>query len=321
MHKAFNNDLRCYAALRFIAYDAFPNDEGRNQFVGEARSASHIHHPSLASVFPLELIQQRYLYATEFCDGETLASRVARDGPLEMLPALTIMSQVAAGLELASSAGLLHRNISAGNIMLIQEDEEISVKVLDLALPSRMGAGPESILRQEYEFSAPEEIAGKAVDVRSGVYSLGALLYYMLAGAESYKLVRAKSLANEEVSLDDTVGLSPHVAAILRNALCHDPARRAATFAELRDAIDKVLHAPKRLQLEVVALPAEAESADSAAMTQELPFVESTRVEAKEGGPPPARDRGCCCAKISRTAYPGKAAWIGAAGHGSSIEA
>ena len=96
--------------------------------------------------------------------------------------------------------------------MLIQEDEEISVKVLDLALPSRTAAGHESILRQDYEFSAPEEIAGKAVDVRSGVYSLGALLYYMLASAESYKLIRAKSLANEEVSLDDTVGLSPHVA-------------------------------------------------------------------------------------------------------------
>ena len=289
VHKAFNNDLRCYAALRFIAYDAFPNDEGRNQFAGEARSASHIHHPSLASVFPLELIQQKYLYATEFCDGETLASRVAREGPLEVLPALTIVSQVAAGLELASSAGLLHRNISAENIMLIQEDEEISVKVLDLALPSRTAAGHESILQQDYEFAAPEEIAGKAVDVRSGVYSLGALLYYMSAGAESYKLIRAKSLANEEVSLDDTVGFSPHVATILRNVLCHDPARRIATFAELRDAIDKVLQAPKRLQLEVVALPAQAEPTDSAAVTQELPFVESTRVEAKEGGSPPAR--------------------------------
>ncbi len=288
VHKAFNNDLRCYAALRFIAYDAFPSDEGRNQFVGEARSASHIHHPSLASVFPLELIQQRYLYATEFCDGETLASRVARDGPLEMLPALTIMSQVAAGLELASSAGLLHRNISAENIMLMQEDEDFSVKVLDLALPSRTAAAHESNSRHDCEFSAPEEIAGKAVDVRSGVYSLGALLYYMLAGAESYKLVRAKSLANEEVSLDDMVGFSPQVADILRNALCHDPAGRTATFADLRDAIDKVLQAPKRLQPEVVALPAQ-EPVDSAAMTQDLPFLESTRVEAREEVPPAAR--------------------------------
>ena len=135
VHKAFNNDLRCYAALRMIARSAFPSDEVRDQFVSEVRSAAHIHHPSLASVFPLELIEDKYLYATEFCDGETLAERIARDGCLATVPALDIISQIAAGLDLASSAGLFHRNLTAENVMLVQEDEEISVKVLDLALP------------------------------------------------------------------------------------------------------------------------------------------------------------------------------------------
>jgi serine/threonine protein kinase len=304
VHKAFNNDLRCYAALRIIAHDAFPNDEERNQFVSEVRSASHIHHPTMASVFPLESIQQKYLYATEFCDGETLASRVARDGPLETRSALTIMSQVSAGLELASSAGLLHRNISAENIMLIQEDEEICVKVLDLALPPRSAAEHKSILRHDCEFSAPEVIAGGAVDVRSGVYSVGALFYYMLAGAESYKLVRAKSLANEEISFDDPAGFSAHVGVMLRNTFCADPAKRTATFAELRDAADKVLKAPRRPQPEAGALPARAEPLDSAAVTQDLPFLGSTpaRVEVAAAQKP----RGLVIpAKLLGSAQPG----------------
>ena len=253
VHKAFNYDLRCYAALRIIARSAFQSDEVREQFIIEVRSAAHIGHPSLASVFPLELIEDRYLYATEFCDGETLTERITRDGCLGMLPALNIISQIAAGLDVASSAGLLHRNITAENIMLMQEDEEISAKVLDLALPARRVAENNSILRHDCDFSSPEETAGKGIDARSGVYSLGALLYYIQAGAEKYALFRAKSLANEEVSFDDAVDFSPRVAVILKNALCHNPGERIATFAELRDAIHDVLNAPKRFESELVA--------------------------------------------------------------------
>jgi serine/threonine-protein kinase len=174
--------------------------------------------PAWPAVFPLELIEDRYLYATEFCDGETLAERITRDGCLGMLPALNIISQIAAGLDVASSAGLLHRNITAENI-LVQEDEEIfSAKVLDLALPARRVAENNSILRHDCDFSSPEETAGKEIDARSGVYSLGALLYYIQVGAEKYALLRAKSLANEEVSFDDAVDFSPRVAVILKNA-------------------------------------------------------------------------------------------------------
>jgi serine/threonine protein kinase len=274
VHKAFNYDLRCYAALRILARSAFQSDEVRAQFVTEVRSAAHIGHSSLAVVFPLELIEDKYLYATEFCDGEILTERITRDGCLGMLPALNIISQIAAGLDVASSAGLLHRNITAQNIMLVQEDEEISVKVLDLALPARRVAEDKSILRHECDFSSPEETAGKGIDVRSGVYSLGALLYYIQAGAEKYALFRAKSLANEEVSFDNAVDFSPGVAVILKNALCHNPGERMATFAELRDAIHDVLNAPKRFESEPVARSLQAEPVDSAAATQALPYVE-----------------------------------------------
>jgi serine/threonine protein kinase len=273
VHKAFNNDLRCYAALRMIARSAFPGDEVRDQFVSEVRSAAHIHHPSLASIFPLELIEDKYLYATEFCDGEILAERIARDGRLGTIPALDIVGQIAAGLDVASSAGLIHRNITAENIMLVQEDEEVAVKVLDLALPARKLAG--NALRHDCDFSSPEESAGKVVDVRSGVYSLGALLYYIQAGAEKYALFRAKSVANEEVSFDDGMDFSPRVLAILKTALRNDPGERIATFAELRDAIHEVLIAPKRIKSEVAARPVEAEPVDSAAATQALPSSES----------------------------------------------
>ncbi len=217
------------------------------------------------------------MYATEFCDGETLAERITRDGRLGTVPALDIISQIAAGLDLASSAGLLHRNLTAENVMLVQEDEEISVKVLDLALPARRLVENDSTLRHDCNFSSPEESAGKVVDVRSGVYSLGALLYYIHAGAEKHALFRAKSLANEDVSFDEGVDFSARVLAILKTALRNDPGERMATFAELRDAIHEVLIAPKQIKSEVAARPVEAEPVDSAAATQALPSSESRR--------------------------------------------
>ena len=255
VHKAFNNDLRCYAALRTIARDAFRDEELRVRFVSEVQKAAHIRHPNLASVFPLEVFDDGYLYATEFCDGEILTERLIREGCLETTPALNVIGQMAAALDEASAAGLFHRNISAENVMLVQEDEEISVKLLDLGLPARRLATKVSIPPHACEFSSPEEGAGKEIDVRSGVYSLGALLYYIRAGAGRYALLRAKSLANEELSFDDAIEVSPRFAGILRNTLSHDPAGRIATFAELRDAIHEALSEPKRPRLEVNPRP------------------------------------------------------------------
>ena len=240
--------------------------------------------------------------------AKLLTERITRDGCLGMLPALNIISQIAAGLDVASSAGLLHRNITAENIMLVQEDEEISVKVLDLALPARRVAENNSILRHDCDFSSPEETAGKGIDVRSGVYSLGALLYYIQTGAEKYALFRAKSLANEEVSFDDAVDFSPRVAVILKNALCHNPGERIATFAELRDAIHDVFNAPKRFESELVARSVtQAEPVDSAAATQALPYVESPQEpEVKEKVSPIVRVESAATPKARGLMIPSK---------------
>jgi serine/threonine protein kinase len=252
VYKAFNDDLCCYAAVRLIARDAFPSKELREQFVSDVGRAVHIRHHSLASVFPLELIDEGYLYATEFCEGETLPECMKRARCLGILSALDIGRQIAGALDVASSAGLLHRNIRAENVMLVQDDEEISVKMLDLALPSTSLAGKNSRLRHDCDFASPEECDGKPIDVRSGVYSLGSLLYYIQAGAEKYALFRAKTLASKKISFAGQLGVPPETALIFKNTLCHDPRERIPTFAKFRDAIEEVLNAPKRLESGVI---------------------------------------------------------------------
>jgi serine/threonine protein kinase len=249
--------LRCYAALTVIPKAAFPSDESREQFAREVQIAAGIRHRSLASVFPLELIEGSYVYAMEFCDGETLADRTMRSDRIAALDALKIANQIAAGLETASAAGLLHRNITADNILLPQEDDEISAKVLGLALPSRSALGGSSDAPPELDFRSPEEIAGKGIDVRSGIYSLGALLYFMEAGPEEYALFRARLLRDEAGNLFGNVeDFSHRIGMVVTNTACHDPQKRIPTFAELVGAIDRARTAPEQFNIqEIPSLP------------------------------------------------------------------
>jgi serine/threonine protein kinase len=258
--KAFNLDLRCYAALVVIPKAAFSSGQVRQQFEDEVRTATGVHHRNVASIFPLDVINDSYLYAMEFCNGETLAARATRSGCLETFEALDIAKQIAAGLEATSSAGLLHRNIGPDNVMVLEEDGEISVKVLGLALPAGGTVESLSPTSQEADFRSPEEIAGKDIDIRSGIYSLGALLYFMEAGLEKYKEFRARLKENEAQNpFENAEDLSHRISMVVRQTICQEPNKRIATFAELIDAIDRARTAPEPSAVQTVATVPQAD--------------------------------------------------------------
>jgi serine/threonine protein kinase/TPR repeat protein len=260
VYKAFNNKLRCYAALRMIPRGDFADEESREKFANEIRLASYIRHRGLATVFPLESAEDAYLYATEFCDGETLADRLAREGRLSTAQALSVGSQVAAALDTVGAAGLLHRRMTAHNIILMEgEEDDFTVKVVDLALP--LTSFPDNQAPTlDCDFRSPEETGGKGIDSRSAIYSLGALLYYMLGGLENYRLFRPNSLADQGDPIDDSMNLAPGLEAILNKTLCYDPDSRIQTFAELRDLLDEVSHAPAPAKSHVADKPARTDA-------------------------------------------------------------
>ena len=260
--KAFNHDLRCYAALKVIPKAAFPTQELHEQFAREVHIASSIRHRSLAAVFPLETISDSYLYAMEFCNGETLAARATRSGCLETFEALDIAKQIADGLEATNSAGLFHRNISPANVMVLEEDGEISVKVLGLGLPAGGTVESLSPTSQEADFRSPEEIGGKDIEIRSGIYSLGALLYFMEAGLDKYKEFRARLKENETQNpFENAEDLSHRVSMVVRQTICQEPNKRIATYGELIDAIDRTRTAPEPSAVQPVATVPQADDA------------------------------------------------------------
>jgi Protein kinase domain len=179
-------------ALKLLP-DYLTDDELRiRRFKQEARAASALNHPNVLTIYEIEQADGRHFIATEFVEGETLRQRLkgGRLGPRE---ALGVAAQIANALSKAHEAGIVHRDIKPENVML---DAEGRVKVLDFGLakqtrPSGGGDGDgdtlgvhtaAGVLMGTTAYMSPEQARGLAVDARTDVWSLGVVLYEMLAG-------------------------------------------------------------------------------------------------------------------------------------------
>src|SRR6266516_725237 len=184
-------------ALKFLP-SYFTKDEGRlRRFAQEARAASGLNHPNILTIHEIGEADGRRFMATEFIAGETLRQRIAV-GRLKPGEALNIDEQVASALAAAHAEGIIHRDIKPENIM--QRRDGI-VKVLDFGLAKlteQREAGPEEATRELVKsetgavigtvaYMTPEQARGLAVDARTDIWSLGVLLYEMLAGRAPFE--------------------------------------------------------------------------------------------------------------------------------------
>src|SRR5204863_3711965 len=148
------------------------------------------------------------------------------------------------------------------------------------ALPSRSVLEPVSTPAR-LDFRSPEEIAGKNVDVRSGIFSLGGLLYLMAAGPEKYASFRARLMENQAGNpLAHDEELSHRISMVVRDAVQHDPKKRIATFVELIDLIDRarIAREPPRNEPALVHPPA----LEAAEPQENPPTEESEKTQVPE---------------------------------------
>ena len=177
---------------------AFTKDRERlRRFEQEARAASALNHPNILTIHEIGEVNDRRFIATEFVDGETLREKMI-DGPLKIADALKIAEQIASALAQAHGAGIIHRDIKPENIMLRRDG---IVKVLDFGLAKlteQKEVGAEDATRQLVQTSAgvvmgtvaymsPEQARGLATDERTDIWSLGVVLYEMLAGRAAFE--------------------------------------------------------------------------------------------------------------------------------------
>ncbi|HEX9312695.1 MAG TPA: protein kinase, partial [Actinomycetota bacterium] len=159
-------------------------EDGRfvERFRREARATAGLSHPNVAGVFDYVEDGDRPFLVMELIEGETLADRLARQGRLPWREAAAIIEPAAAALEAAHRAGIVHRDVKPGNIMITRTGH---VKVMDFGIAAATWAAPLTATGAAMgtaTYISPEQASGKGAGPESDVYSLGVVLYEMLTG-------------------------------------------------------------------------------------------------------------------------------------------
>ena len=260
------------------------------RFRREAMSAASLNHPNIVGVYDWGQVDTTYYIAMEFVQGRTLADILAKHERLSVLQACDIALDIAAALSSAHAAGVAHRDIKPANIIVSATGH---VKVADFGIARAIGAAIEQGLTQTgavmgtATYFSPEQAQGAQPDPRSDLYSLGVIMYEMLAGEPPFTGENAISIAykqvhNVPVSLRSMhPELAPAFSAIVMKCLAKDPNRRYATALALADDLRRFIDGK-----EVRALLDEQSALDDAGPTIQLP---TTQMTSTGGGRSPRR--------------------------------
>jgi serine/threonine protein kinase len=187
-------------AIKILGQEFTTNKDRLNRFEQEASAASNLNHPNILTIYEVGVDEGRHYIATEYIDGVTLRRKIAAT-PLQTPEILDVAVQVASALEEAHTAGIVHRDIKPDNIMVRRNGY---VKVLDFGLakltetidrsPSDAEASTRVLVQTDAgvvmgtsHYMSPEQARGKPVDARSDIWSLGVVMYEMIAGRTPFE--------------------------------------------------------------------------------------------------------------------------------------
>ncbi len=174
--------LKRHVALKFLPADLTQDARAKERFVHEARAASALDHPNICTIHEVAETEDGQLYIAMACyGGETLRQRIER-GPLSFEEASSVTRQVASGLAKAHEQGIVHRDLNPSNIMITEDGV---VKVLDFGLAKLTGqtrTTRSGTTVGTIPYMSPEQLTGGESDARADIWSLGIVVYQMLAG-------------------------------------------------------------------------------------------------------------------------------------------
>jgi serine/threonine-protein kinase len=244
-------------ALKVLPHELTKSESRLRRFKQEARAILALNHPNILTVFEIGEADGSYYIATEYIEGETLRHCLWR-GPFKLDETLGIGIQVAMALEAAHAAGIVHRDIKPENIMLRQDKfvRDRFVKVLDFGLAKLTDrdastADPDAVTIPITEtnpgaimgtsgYMSPEQALGESIDERTDVFSLGVVLYEMVAGQPPFQgktesHTRVSIIDHDHVPLSDYVANVPRqLERIVSKALAKDRLKRYQTITDLK---------------------------------------------------------------------------------------
>ena len=271
----------------YLAFDS----ASKRRITAEARAASALDHPRIATIYDIGETDDGRLYiAMAYCEGKTLAE-ILESEPIPIGEAVSIGAQIAEALSAAHAQGIIHRDIKPGNVMVAPDG---SVRLVDFGIAQSAGGDHTgaSVMLGTVGYMSPEQTRGRPVDSRTDLWSLGVVLYEMLAGRHPFPAATAEARIHA-IRHDDPADLTrlrPEIGddlvAIVECCLARDPtdrpkdAGRVSAALALQARAEGVMGAPagprrpRRSQIGVVALIA-------------LALAGATIFLVRDDGPPP----------------------------------
>lgn len=185
-YKALDLKLGRPVVLKFLSSRLRGLEEAKRRFLHEARAASALDHPNICTIYEIaETPDGQTFIAMSYYEGQVLSALLDR-GPMPIADALDIATQVAEGLAASHARGIIHRDVKPGNVVVTTDGV---VKLLDFGLAKLAGAS--RITKSGFTFGtaaymSPQQLRGEPVDGRADVWSLGVVLYEMIAGRRPF---------------------------------------------------------------------------------------------------------------------------------------
>ena len=268
-------------AIKFLSEEFSEDEEKLSRFILEAKAASALNHPNILTVFEIGEYESASFIVTEHIEGRTLTSVLDRDPP-DVNKALNFAIQITSALAAAHDAGIVHRDIKSGNVMIRKDG---IAKLLDFGLAKLTAQetyedlDPEAatlakvitvpgMLMGTPNYMSPEQARGKVIDSRSDIFSFGILFFEMLTGTrpfdgESYVDVMGSILKDEHPPLSKYLeNVSPELEHILDKTLRKERSKRyqnvkdlVIDLKDLRDNIKfeaKLIHSTNSTKPELI---------------------------------------------------------------------
>ena len=288
--------MRRRCAVKFLNPDLVGNEFALKRFMREAENASRIDHPNVVTMYDFGEAAGGAVYlAMEFVDGESLRKRIERQGVLPTEMIASVIRQTASALHAAHQLQIVHRDLKPDNIMLIDRDDEVRVKVVDFGIAKakdpRQKVTVTGAIVGTPDYMSPEQVTGDEMDGTSDQYALALVAVKMLTG----KLPFAATTGVESLTsrlfteplplrtLRADVAWPKQLQDVINRALSPKPADRFGAVTEFAKAFDRAL---STLQGAVASTVPEIQLAEVVPPTRVHDGVATTVVE-----PAPRRAR------------------------------
>ena len=244
VYLARDEELDELVALKVMRPDLLQHPSMIERFRDEVRLARLVSSPFVARTHDLAEHEGRWFVTMQYVDGETLSTKLRREGRLPLYDVVRIGGDLCEGLSAIHSAGVVHRDLKPGNVLVSAAGRAVitdfGIALRAEAHPSEPDAGPTHLAATDgsgtMAYAAPEQLAGQALDVRADVFAMGAILYAMAAGEKPFAAARTgvEPAPDPRRAVHD---LPDAFARIVMRAMAHDARERFVSAEAVRNAL------------------------------------------------------------------------------------